>query len=107
MKARPYRNEGKGRFVECNPDEATHVWICRPGPAGHFLCPVRGKGKNQRPSWNWNGDTEKPTFTPSLLTTDHNYRCHSFITDGKVRFLSDCSHEFAGQTVDLLDVDEL
>lgn len=29
--------------------------------------------------------------------------CHSFITDGKIQFLDDCTHELRGQTVDLED----
>jgi hypothetical protein len=31
----------------------------------------------------------------------HCQRCHTFITDGTVQFLSDCSHALAGQTLDL------
>lgn len=29
--------------------------------------------------------------------------CHSFIKDGKIEFLSDCTHEMAGQTVEMLN----
>jgi hypothetical protein len=29
--------------------------------------------------------------------------CHSFVTDGKIQFLSDCTHGLAGKTVDLED----
>lgn len=29
--------------------------------------------------------------------------CHSFVTDGRIQFLSDCTHALAGQTVDLPD----
>lgn len=34
--------------------------------------------------------------------------CHSFVRDGKIQFLGDCTHELAGQTVDLpeIDIDE-
>ena len=28
--------------------------------------------------------------------------CHSFVTDGKIQFLGDCTHELAGQTVELI-----
>lgn len=28
-------------------------------------------------------------------------RCHSFVTDGRIQFLTDCAHALAGQTVDL------
>ena len=33
------------------------------------------------------------------------YQCHSFIRDGKIEFLNDCSHDLAGQTVDLPEID--
>lgn len=67
--------------------------------------------------WGFNGDGDKPTFTPSVLTwRDANpnaadgfeeyrvaSRCHSFVTDGNIQFLSDCTHAMAGQTVPLPD----
>jgi hypothetical protein len=93
------------------------------------LQPVPGK-----PSWSFNGDENAPTLQPSILATSghytdhakpddcwcsfeehfpgegpapfHCYRCHSFVTDGKIQFLSDCSHALAGQTVDLPDFDK-
>jgi hypothetical protein len=27
--------------------------------------------------------------------------CHSFVVDGRMQFLSDCTHVMAGQTVDI------
>lgn len=81
------------------------------------------------PSWAWNGDMDSPTFEPSLVVRwDHlsaegrervsEFRlvhgrnptddevpydlhmvCHSFIRDGSIQFLSDCTHELANQTV--------
>lgn len=58
--------------------------------------------------WTWNGSFEKPTFHPSLLCNkDHpSSRCHSFITDGKIRFLEDCWHKLKGQTVELPELEE-
>lgn len=29
--------------------------------------------------------------------------CHSFVRNGKIEYLNDCTHELAGQTVELLD----
>lgn len=29
--------------------------------------------------------------------------CHSFVTDGRIQFLGDCTHELSGETVDLPD----
>lgn len=50
--------------------------------------------------WAWDGDTVHPTLSPSLLVTGGpDLRCHSFVRDGKWQFLSDCTHDLAGQTV--------
>ena len=32
---------------------------------------------------------------------DGDERCHSFVTDGKIRFLGDSTHKLKGQTVPL------
>lgn len=68
-------------------------------------------------AWNFNGDYEKPTFTPSYLinikanpAANPKFRkgkyltgfcCHSFVTDGKIAYLADSTHALAGQTVPL------
>jgi hypothetical protein len=64
------------------------------------------------PIWTWNGSLEKPTFQPSILVRwqfgvedRKDMVCHSFVTEGNIQFLSDCTHELAGQTVPLEDVD--
>lgn len=53
--------------------------------------------------WTFNGDYEKPTFTPSLLIKGgvRGITCHSFITDGKIKYLGDCTHDMKNQTVEL------
>lgn len=79
--------------------------------------------------WTFNGDVERPTFSPSVLVKSGHYadhhtagdpcwctynaehpdepsgfdcqRCHSFVRDGRIQFLGDCTHKLAGQTVDL------
>ena len=65
--------------------------------------------------WDWNGDMEKPTLTPSILVYPHGTfaaddvtviqspRCHSFVKDGRIQYLSDCTHGLANMTVDLPD----
>lgn len=88
-----------------------------------FWCPgcdgVHGinVGEGAGPRWGWNGDVNKPTFTPSILVRtgraldpafvpeagDPPEICHSFVTDGRIQFLADCTHPLAGQTVDLPD----
>ncbi|MEN6386225.1 MAG: DUF6527 family protein [Phycisphaerales bacterium] len=64
------------------------------------------------PIWEFNGDSENPTISPSILVNGnvpinppHTHRCHSFVRDGKIQFLSDCTHSLAGQTVELPNID--
>lgn len=68
-----------------------------PGCREHHSYDVRTDGG--RPNWSFNGDMERPTFTPSLFYPDRI--CHLFLTDGVIHFLGDCSHKLAGQTVPL------
>lgn len=56
--------------------------------------------------WDFNGDLELPTFTPSLVVqidfsikNRPDKKCHSFLIDGEWHYLNDCTHEMAGQTV--------
>ena len=58
-------------------------------------------------TWDFNGDMERPTFTPSMLIHPGGIyvREHFFIRDGKIEYLADCDHAMAGMTVDMVDVD--
>ncbi len=64
-----------------------------------------GPSSGERPRWQWNGSTDKPTFQPSLLCNKDTpaIRCHSFVAGGRIQFLTDCFHKLAGKTVDLPD----
>lgn len=105
-----------------------------------FWCPgcneahvVRDKAAaGTEAGWTYNGNPDKPTFTPSILVRGvgieggdaeldrilDEYKlpedrervladkriatvCHSYVTDGRIQFLSDCTHGLAGQTLDL------
>lgn len=97
-----------------------------------FWCPGCQMRHQVSTAWSFNGDLEHPTFQPSVLVRSGHYartppvmgecycdwnerypdkeplamycvRCHSFVTNGKIQFLPDCSHALAGQTVDLPD----
>lgn len=93
-------------------------------PGCGFLHQVHVAGANV-PVWVWNDSMERPTFTPSILVTgveqmtEAEYAayergeglpeprplvCHSFVTDGRIQFLGDCTHDLKAQTVDLPDV---
>ena len=55
--------------------------------------------------WSFNGDLDRPTFSPSLrlfrVKHPEKYCCHSFIRDGQIQYLNDCTHAMAGRTVDI------
>lgn len=83
-----------------------------PGSAVHFRCPgcgwthVLNTDPAQRPCWSFNGDRDRPTLSPSInasreYTSRPLERCHSFVESGRIRFLPDCTHALAGQTIDL------
>lgn len=91
-----------------------------PGCDGAHMVRV---GEGDGPRWGYNGNPDAPTFTPSVLvrgvdrlTDEERERvmagrhveprsivCHSFVTDGRIQFLADCTHDLAGFTVDLPD----
>lgn len=102
MKAKPLRYACTGGFEYCEPEHATHIEMHFPGPMPLRFLPI--VKINNGPKWTWNFDTESPTIDPSLLTSDGQNKCHSFVRNGRVEYLSDSTHEFAGQTLDLLDV---
>ncbi len=113
MKAKPVKLIYGEGYEPCEIEEATHVKINIPGPSGELYLPVIIKGSRKGTNcWSWNGDVEYPTLKPSVLTNGYDskdeqkFRCHSWINDGKAIFLSDCSHDMANKTVELLEVDD-
>lgn len=94
----------------------------RRGSAVVFKCPgcddlhtvivVRRPDQPDWPVWEWNGSLDRPTFHPSILLNGRAEcinpavpRCHSFVRDGRIQFLDDCSHALAGKTVDLPEIE--
>lgn len=92
-------------------DDGRLMFWCPGCDGGHGIQVGAGPG----PRWGWNQDVEKPTFTPSILVSYNGANagidgappavCHSFVTDGRIQFLGDCTHQLAGQTVDIPDFD--
>lgn len=94
-----------------------------------FWCPGCEELHTLNHIWTFNGNFDKPTFAPSVLVTNGHYcsqhklgdhcwctfnerypdnpttftcsRCHSFVRDGNIEFLTDSTHKLAGQTVAL------
>ena len=71
-----------------------------------FWCPGCAEGHRfiveapKEPRWSFNGDLQRPTVSPSLLIRGVN-QCHLFIKEGKLQFLSDCTHRLANQTLEM------
>jgi hypothetical protein len=84
-----------------------HSWL--------FECPGCKHAHSYDGRWVFNGDHRAPSFTPSLLVQGQEWngtesvptRCHLYVTSGKLVFLPDCTHALAGQTVPMLDWDEV
>ena len=92
------------RVVSKDQDTGTvAVWFWCPGCEDCHQFQVGGNADG--PKWVWNGSLDLPTFSPSLLVRygegPGDKRCHSFVREGRIEFLGDCSHKFAGQTVDI------
>lgn len=70
-------------------------------------CPILIHVSGSHPVWSWNGDVFAPTFSPSIFTRmpwgeeGKEIRNHVFVKNGEIQYLSDCSHEYAGKTIDL------
>jgi hypothetical protein len=55
--------------------------------------------------WQYNGDVNTPTFSPSMrISYDNKTGCHYTLTDGQITFHSDSPHSLSGQTVPLPDL---
>jgi hypothetical protein len=95
---------------------------------------------DSRPSWEFDGDYESPTISPSILVrgirhdidelpqdlqdeyervcqqpngfdaalADKRFHtvCHSFVKNGMIQYLNDCTHSLSGQTLTLQDIPE-
>lgn len=81
------------------------IYWCQGCESAHQVI-IAGPG-----AWGWNGDVDRPVFTPSVLTTYPGPDagrdgappavCHTFVgcngaKPGEVIFLSDCTHALAG-----------
>ncbi len=76
-----------------------------------FICPgckdIHGFAV---PAWTFDGNFDQPTIGGSVLVNRNLDcpdvpRCHSTITKGMIQFLPDCTHELAGKTVELPEID--
>ena len=82
-----------------------------PACKGHHMIAVDEPFPNGA-RWAFDGNVEKPTFSPSVKVQwtygeqQEKRCCHYHISAGKIQFCRDCTHEFAGKTVNLPDLTE-
>lgn len=98
-----------------------------------FWCPGCEEPHHVTHGWQWDGNADRPTFSPSVLVRSGHFlpmlrsedkrcwctynaehpdapapfkctQCHSFVREGRIQFLEDCTHVLANQTVELPDL---
>ncbi len=76
------------------------------GPVGYDSIHMLAVNASEvyRPSWEWNGNLETPTLSPSILTHGGYAICHSFLRDGVFEFLLDSTHPLSGKQVNIPDL---
>lgn len=95
------------------PDSPDWLFYCEGCGQHHGVWTTKPNIVDGKPHiWSYNGNPDRPTFQPSIHITrkksgqkNKETICHSFVTDGRIRFLNDCRHPFKGKTVDLKDID--
>jgi len=94
--------------------EATYdvLWYWCPAPMPGRLDGACGlhrlqiSGARSGGIWIFDGNVQAPTIEGSVLTridiAGEHHICHSFIRNGQIEFLTDCTHELAGKTVPMV-----
>jgi hypothetical protein len=92
------------KFDVSEHDGETYVRYTCPGCKHEHSVPAK--------RWNWNGDVNKPTLSPSVRhyitfpegtkrAGQQHTTCHYHIIAGRIEFCGDCEHELKGQKVEL------
>lgn len=86
-------------------ESGTNCWWWCPGCEEAHIWQVDA---TSGPNWEWDGNIETPTVSPSILTAGSRpeKRCHVFIKNGIIDYLSDCWHALAGKKVPMVDLPE-
>ena len=100
----PRADEARAAALEA--DFGVSYWFWCEGCDVYHRYVTKNPVGDQGPTWSFNGDMERPTFSPSLLmngrvdlkpedVTRGVHRCHLVLADGVVRFQGDCTHALA------------
>ena len=77
-----------------------YLWWCPGCECCHGLWVSPG----HKVRWSWNGSLDKPTCSPSFLCRGQ-YTCHTFVRDGVIEYLGDCTHKLARQKIPMIPFD--
>lgn len=88
----------------------------------HSVVVARDSDAPSGPTWEWDGNTDAPTISPSIKVSGVQWKpefsfhksnhqvepggqtvCHSFVRNGIWEYLSDCTHTLANQHVPIPD----
>lgn len=100
--------------------EPGHYWFKCQGCGQRHT--VQTKTGSLGTPWGFNGNVDRPTFTPSVLVRwgkhadpkwqapdgqDHwSGICHFYVRNGFQEFLTDCTHALAGRTVVMPEIED-
>ena len=78
-----------------------------------FYCPGC-KGRHEiNTTWSFDGNFESPTISPSIHVRWDGFVdeekitkiCHTFVRNGEIQYLGDCTHRLANTTVPMEEVE--
>jgi hypothetical protein len=86
------------------------MYFC-PGCGNYHTVVIKPNVNQSGASWDWNKSFSQPTFTPSILEKIEftggrktPIICHHFVREGKIEYLTDCTHFKKGQNVEMVDI---
>lgn len=86
--------------------DARLAYYCSACEEEHDVNILREAGMNdEHPCWTFTGTLENPTLSPPVVIKE-NYNdkttiCHHHITNGQIIYADDCTHNWAGDTIDM------
>jgi len=105
----------KIRSTDKRENSPDYIFFCPACQCGHGIWTTSRNENNAL--WDFDGNMESPTISPSILLrhtkyetgedgmpikeTVNNIVCHSFVKNGMIQFLGDCTHELKNQTIEL------
>lgn len=107
----PFVFGSEAYWIDCPGCGGWHIFTVGFKDEAERLKHIQNRYDKQECVWTFNGDLDLPTFSPSMLVRAPCWGedrkpmvCHSFVANGRIQFLNDCTHDLKGQTVDLPEI---